>query len=139
MGAWGYGHFEDDSALDFMADIEESSHPKNVIKKAFEQAIAADYIESDEGNAVVVAAAYVDGQINGTKFSEEGQSVPLSIDTFVDRHRDIDLSDLRKNAVLALNKVLGENSELKELWAENDEDFPRWTQGIQLLIKRLEK
>ncbi len=138
MGAWGYGHFEDDSALDFMADIEESSNPKKVIGNTFEKAIAADYIESDEGTAVVVAAAYVDGQINGTKFSGGDQAEPLSVDTFANRHRDVDLSDLRKNAVQALNKVLGENSELKELWEENEEDFPLWKQGIQLLIKRLE-
>jgi hypothetical protein len=35
MGAWGYGLFEDDSALDFMADIEESGNASEVIQRAF--------------------------------------------------------------------------------------------------------
>jgi hypothetical protein len=32
MGAWGHGYFEDDDALDFMADMEESANPKELLK-----------------------------------------------------------------------------------------------------------
>jgi hypothetical protein len=139
MGAWGYGHFEDDSALDFMADIEDSEHPKKDLSNAFETAINADYLESDEGNAAIVSAAYVDRQVNGTKFSSADQDEPFDVDTFPDRHPVLDFSDLRAKAVQALRKVLGDSSELNELWAENDEEYPSWREGVEKMIQRLDK
>jgi len=137
MGAWGHGYFEDDSALDFMADVEDSDDPKQVIRRAFETASQAEYLESDEGCAVIVGATYVDGQINGTKFSPAGDHEPFDVDTFTKRNPGVDLSDLRTLAVEALNKVLADNSELNELWAENDEDYPVWKQGVEQLLQRL--
>lgn len=137
MGAWGTGYFEDDAALDFMANVEESSDPKRILTKAFDAAIKGEYIESHEGSAVIVAAAYVDAQTNGTKFSAEGGDAPLQVDTFRVRNPTQDFSDLKQKAVNALSKIVGENSEINELWAENDEDYPAWKYGVQQLIRRL--
>lgn len=137
MGAWGTGYFEDDAALDFMADVEESRDPKRILTRTFDKAIKAQYIESHEGTAVIVAAAYVDRQTNGTKYSKHNIDPPLQIDTFPSRNPDHNFSDLREKAVIALNKILGENSEINELWAENDEDYPTWKSGVQQLIMRL--
>jgi len=139
MGTWGLGYFDDDSALDFMADVEESANPKAVLKNAFDKALEADYLESDEGSAVIVAATYLDRQLNGTKFSAEDRDEPLEVDTFPDRHPEINLSDLREKAVIALSKVLNENSELHELWRENEEDYPAWKNNVEALILRLKK
>jgi Domain of unknown function (DUF4259) len=139
MGAWGHGYFEDDAAFDFMAEIEDADNPKEIISNALETAIDADYLETDEGNAAIVATAYIDRQLNGTKFSSTDSDEPLDVDTFPDRHPQLDFSDLRNIAVEALQKVLGKNSELNELWAENEEDYPFWQQGIKQLIQRLDK
>jgi len=139
MGAWGHGHFEDDAAFDFMANVEESDNPKEIISNAFSTALDADYLENDEGNAVIVAATYVDRQLNGTTFSSHDRDEPLDVDTFPDRHPELNFSDLRDKAVQALQKVLDDNSELNELWAENEEDYPTWRQGIEQLIQRLDK
>ena len=68
-----------------------------------------------------------------------GTDEPLDVDTFPDRHPEIDFRELRSNAVLALNKVLDDKSELNELWAENEEDYPSWRQGIEKLIQRLNR
>jgi len=137
MGAWGHGYFEDDAAFDFMADVEESDNPKEKLSEALKNAIELDYLETDDGNAVIVAATYVDRQINGTMFSSPEQDEPLDVDTFPDRYPDQDFSDLKALAVRALAKVLGDNSELNELWAENEEDYPSWRQGIEQLLQRL--
>lgn len=139
MGAWGHGYFEDDAALDFMADVEDADHPKEIIREALVIAIDADYLETDEGNAIIIAAAYIDRQLNGTTFSEANREEPLEVDTFPDRHPSIDFSDLRGKAVQALQRLLGEDSELKELWEENEEDYPAWRQGVEQLIQRLDK
>lgn len=137
MGAWGYGHFENDAALDFMADIEESDNPKELLNDAFDTAIDADDLETNEGTSAIVAAAYVDRQINGTRFTSPGHDEPLEVDTFPDRHPDQNFSDLKEKAVQALDRVLDESSELNELWEENEEDYPAWRESIEQMIQRL--
>ena len=139
MGAWGHGHFEDDSAWDFMDEIEEADDPKEVIDAALDTAINAEYLESDDGNAVIVAATYVDRQQNGTIFSSPGRDEPLNVDTFPDRHPDVDFSDLKNKAIQALQRLLDDDSELNELWSDNEELYPAWKQGVEVLIQRLNK
>lgn len=139
MGTWGTGYFEDDAALDFMADIEESTDPKRTLAKAFAVAIKNDYIESDEGTAVIVAAAYVDRQVNGTRFSDDRNGQQLHVDTFPERNPSTNLFDLKSKAVAALNKVLGENSELNELWKESDDSYSEWLINVEQLVARLSK
>ena len=117
MGAWGHGYFEDDAALDFVADVEESDNPKKVIQKAFDAAIKADYLESDAGCAVIVGATYVDRKVNGTKFSPQHTEESIEVDTF----------------------PLAEGSELNDLWAENEDDYSAWKAGVEQLIQRLNK
>lgn len=137
MGAWGYGHFEDDAALDFMQEIEEADDPKQAIVNAFDTAISSEYLEAYEGSAAIVGATYIDRQLNGTRYSTDPEDEPLAVDTFPDRHPGQDLSPLRHQAVEALQQVLAGHSELNELWAENDADYPAWQQGVQQLMERL--
>ena len=135
MGAWGHGYFEDDAALDFMADLEESGTPAEIIQRALKNALDADYLESDDGSAAIVAATYIDRQVNGTRFSS-GDAEPLLVDSFPDRHPEIDLSVDREMAANALLRVVGDNSELKELWEESGE-LDKWQSGIMSLQKSL--
>jgi hypothetical protein len=137
MGAWGHGYFEDDAALDFMADVEASDEPKELLQEAINNALEAEYLESDEGAAVIIAGTYIDRQVNGTRFTNSNNDEPLDVDTFPDRHPEVDLSDLRPGAVTALQKVLEEDSELHELWEENEELYPAWRSGVEQLIQRL--
>ena len=139
MGTWGHGYFQDDSALDFMVDLEESDNPKELIVASFEAAIDAEYMQSDEGTAAIVSAVYVDRQANGTIFSSEERGEYLEVDTFPDRHPQVDLSDVKGKAAQALKKVLDENSEINELWAEDEEFYPAWRAGVEQLILRLSK
>lgn len=137
MGAWGTGYFEDDLALDFVAEVEESDQPAAVLRAALQTALEAEYLESDEGCAVIVAATYIDQQLNGTRFTPGGYTKPLAVDTFAERHPTVNLADLRETAVAALRRVLADDSELNELWAENETDYPAWRQGVELLLRRL--
>lgn len=140
MGAWGTGPFEDDAALDFVWTIEEEAEDlKEELNAMLELAINSDYLQEDEGASVLVSAAYIDRQLNGTLFSPINQPNLYSVDTFPDRYPDIDLSDLRQKAIEALTIVLGEQSELNELWTENEEDYEEWRSGIEVLIERLER
>ena len=139
MGAWGPGYFEDDTALDFMAELEESGDAPAVMAGVFEAAIMGGYMETDLGNAVIVSACYIDSLTNGTKFSSPGRTEPLEVDTFGERNPGLDLAFLAPIAVDALKKVMGPDSELNDLWSENEESYPLWKAGITELVQRLSK
>ncbi|RYU95728.1 DUF4259 domain-containing protein [Emticicia agri] len=139
MGAWGTGYFEDDCALDFVDELEREGNPKETINYALDIPIDVEYLGVEEGCAIIVSATYIDRQINGTIFTPIGRNDTYSVDTFADRHPEVDLSDLREKAIQALHSVLCENSELNELWSENEDDYPLWRQGLEELIGRLNR
>src|SRR5688500_15521005 len=124
MGAWGHGHFDNDSALDFVADIEASENPKQLFAAALDNAINAGYLDSDDACYAVVVSAYIDSQLNGTRYGSAEDEEPMHIDTFASQNFSLNLTELKDKAKKALVRVLGDDSELKELWEENEEDYP---------------
>lgn len=139
MGTWGHNYFESDAAFDCMAYIEESDDPKASIEGLLDTTASGEYLDADEAEGAIVAAAYIDRQLNGTRYSNDDRDELLEIDTFPEKYPNVDLSSLRLKAVQALIRVLAEDSELYELWEETEEHLPAWKQTIENLIARLEK
>lgn len=137
MGAWGHGFFEDDSACDFIYEIQEAESIKQLFQNSFEEAINADYLEYDECHAAIISSVCMDAILNGTQYDADGEEDENDFNQIVAANKDLPLGDLKENAVKALQKVIGENSELNELWAENEELYPQWRQNIIDLIERL--
>ncbi len=135
MGAWGHELFDDDTAYDYIDQIDNSDNPKEIFRNAFEVAINADYLEYDECHAVTVSASYIDSILNGTKPITDIDSEIFY--PFIEKNKTLDVSDLKTDAVKALEKVISDNSELNELWADNEELYPKWKGNIEDLIKRL--
>lgn len=132
MGAWDYGIFDDDTALDLSCELQETPDPATFFKVAFETAIDTEYLDYDECHAVTVSAAYIDHLLNGTPYSDEE-----NMSHFKTKFPGLLLIDLKPLAVSALGVVIGETSELQELWAENEDLYPKWKENIQMLIGRL--
>ncbi|HLX54795.1 MAG TPA: DUF4259 domain-containing protein [Aquella sp.] len=135
MGAWGYELFDDDTAYDYIDQIGNSDNPKEIFRNAFETAINADYLEYDECHAVIVSASYIDSILNGTKPIKDAEDGIFY--QFIEKNKTLNVSDLKTDAVKALERVIGNNSELNELWAENEELYPKWKANIDDLVKRL--
>lgn len=135
MGAWGYGIFDDDTAYDYVDEIDNSDNPKEIFKKAFKNAIDADYLEYDDCHAVTVSASYIDSILNGTRPRVDTEDENYF--QFIENNKNLDVTDLKTDAVKALEKVISDNSELNELWAANEELYPKWKGNIEELIKRL--
>ena len=53
------------------------------------------------------------------------------------RTKILPVEKLKKDVTTALDRLLGENSELNELWNENEELYPMWKNLIVQLKKRL--
>lgn len=137
MGAWDYGIFDDDTAYDFTDEIK--SDAKDFFKSSFENAINAEYLEYDECHMVTVSAAYIDNFLNGTTYrtDSEDEKDESNVNKFKELQKGLKLDDLTGLAIQALEKVIGEQSELNELWSENEELYPKWKENINELINRL--
>ena len=131
MGAWGHSSFENDDALDWVGDLEESTDTSAIIEAL--NAVtddAEDYIEAPECS-MAIAAAEVVAALNGNG----APSRPEEVTEWLKEKPKPEASLIAK-ARQAIDIVLAD-SELKELWEENTEDFPKWTAALEELISRL--
>ncbi|WP_111859545.1 DUF4259 domain-containing protein [Acinetobacter sp. CFCC 10889] len=136
MGAWSHEPFGNDDALDWVYQLENVKD-ESVLARVFNRAIENqdDYLEADDG-FVIVAAAEVVAKLLGKGTQQDGYTE--QVDAWV---KSVDFqpsADLLAKAQTALDLVLGEESELKELWSEaEEEDRDAWYSNIEALKKIL--
>ncbi|KAB1652962.1 DUF4259 domain-containing protein [Pseudoclavibacter chungangensis] len=119
MGAWGTKPFENDGALDLLAEIRHGDFSFDGIAWAFED---PDYLEIDGGQIAVALAALVritrgDADVATSEFVPEDLGAFASLLTperiaWIQRQLDRTLAG-------------GDASELYELWEETG-DFEEW-------------
>lgn len=135
MGAWGMGPFENDSAFDWLFELEEGG--LDAIAEAF-AVHDSDYLEVDEGAAVIAAAEVLSALLGEPHVG----GLPEQVSGWLETHgpvRGAELADvLVAQALAALERVMGEDSEVYELWEET-EDFDVWREGVEALRGRLER
>jgi hypothetical protein len=138
MGAWGCGSFENDDALDWVIELEQTKD-LSVIVHALDEIISGigDYLDATDCANALAAAETVAGLAG-----RPGPALPEEITHWVsERHaeaaqdRQIVDETARYQARRAINAVLSE-SELKELWEETD-DFEHWKATVTDLLERL--
>ena len=119
MGATGAGPFENDDALDFLDELEDSEH--DVRRKRVESALdrvvrASGYIEAPTMSQAVAAAVVVAACDDFESVVRE-RNVPRWVD-----EEPIDVDErLEELATQALHRALqSDDNELWELWAEGD-------------------
>ncbi len=125
MGTWSVHAFGNDEAADFAIELSEVDDLE-LIHSALEDVITADeYLEAPEADRGVAAAAVL-ALLNG-------QEVPGPADeavtAWVKRQSPKPAPVLFTQAQAVIDRVLSENSELQELWAESDE-YEAWRNGL---------
>ncbi|NOX55940.1 MAG: DUF4259 domain-containing protein [Planctomycetes bacterium] len=131
MGAWGHNSFENDDALDWVADLEESQDMSAILKAL--NAVtdeAGDYIEAPECS-MAIAAAEVVAALCGNAAS----SLPDEVNEWLKGKPKPD-PQLAAKARQAIDVILAD-SELKELWEEIEEDYPKWIAVLEDIKSRL--
>lgn len=118
MGATGTGIFENDDAMDFVGGLAD--HPENadtVLREALETAAHMDdYLDAPEGAEALAAAAIVSVAIGDDSPVEP----PETVETQMRRICRKVPQGLAPLAVEAIDRVLGDRSELAELWGDVD-------------------
>ena len=134
MGTWGVNAFENDTALDWVWELEESED-LSVVVAALEGPLADDADEYLEAPVceMALAAAEIVAALKG----HPPEKLPLEADDWVKRNRGrlkVD-QELIETAHDAIARVVAD-SELRELWDESEE-LAAWEKALESLQKRL--
>ncbi|HBL47335.1 DUF4259 domain-containing protein [Gimesia sp.] len=129
MGAWGYRTFEDDSTCDWAEDLYDAEKAVPFLRESLTPEAADGYLEYDDCCSILGAAETVYALL-----FEVRDNPPEKFQEWVQNHRGLDVTDLKPVCVLALNRVLSENSELNELWSENSTEYPEWKGNVEHMI-----
>lgn len=116
MGTWGIGPFANDDAADLLGSLDDAE-PAVAVALLRDALIAADndnYLQVDVGQAAVAAAAIVAAQRRGGPRLDPS-TVPVSLA----EGSGLDLPhELDRLALVALDRVVGERCEVRDLWQE---------------------
>ncbi len=133
MGAWAEDAFGNDTACDWAGDF--SDNPSiGKIEEAINLVIESDeYLESDLASEALVACEII-ARLKGN-FGEMS-AYSESIDAWVKSVNILPSNELILRAQKAIIRILGEDSELSELWDE-DGINEKWHAEMESLQKRV--
>jgi hypothetical protein len=121
MGTWDVGPFDNDTAADWCGDLDAaaSGQRPTIVRNALTAVLdnGDDYLDSDVAVEAIAAAALIASQLpGGTKITS-----PYAPD-FVLEGGKLELADdVPALAVRALDRVVGDDSEWRELWEESED------------------
>lgn len=131
MGCWGTGTFENDDAMDWAFDLSEC-FGLDQVDRVLRPARDGDYLEAPDACEALAAA-----EIVAALLGRPASDLPVDVARWIAEHRGLDARPYREAALAHARATLGGNSELRELWAQNEPDFPFWKATVEALIARL--
>lgn len=130
MGAWGTGPFENDTASDWVYELEDVDD-LTLALDALERVRGVSYIDADDAT-IAIAAAEVVAAAGGRPHAD----LPPEVAAWL-RSAQVDVESWHaERAAAAIERIRGDDSELAELWAESDE--ADWRSSLDDLTTRLD-
>lgn len=141
MGCWSYQLFCDDVAMDVLDELVESEELIADLEGYMDEAILAEdeYLEYEICQYALTAAGIVDAAINGTDWellTENGEEQE-EFQTVIANAAEQGVTNLKKKAAKVIEVALKEDSELRELWEENEEFYSSWVENLNEIKNRL--
>lgn len=130
MGAWSHKPFGNDTACDWAYGLD-GQRDFSPIAEAIQAVLdnGTDYLESDLASEAVAAAEVLAKMLGrGTQTDSNTEE----IDVWVKSIEAKPTQELLSRAARALTRIMGPDSELRELW-EDSEDFSSWESSIKAL------
>ena len=134
MGAWDLGSFDNDAALDWLADLEGAADltPLAAALSAHTTDEAAEWFDMDSGAAVLAACEVV-----AALLGRPGDNLPQTVTEWVAANCDLDAASLVPGAGPAIDRVLAPNSGLASVWDESAELGAQWREQVAALRQRV--
>lgn len=131
MGTWGIKTFEDDTACDWIYDLEESDGLE-FLRASLNPAEEGGYLRFMSCVPILCASEVIHGILFGPR-----EGLPEDAIKWIGENKGLDVAGLRALCVEKIGRVLGENSELNELWEENEEEYASWKANVVALQEAL--
>jgi hypothetical protein len=133
MDIWGTGPFENEAGAAFADEVVQDG--EFALAEAFDVALdpETDFLAAEEGHRTLAAAEILAAVLDG----DTQNIVSARLRSWVQEADAVDLAPLRDVARDAVGRVVGPESELPDLWAENA-DADEWLGTVQTLQMRLE-
>ena len=132
MGAWGVLAFDNDDACDWASALD-AAHGLSLVVSAFAEVDAAsDYLEAPAAcNAL--AACEVLARLQGNPGYQN--SYTENVDRWVVKHPTRPPAELLARASATIDRILGDDSELRQLWEEGNAS--EWLAAVEDLRVRM--
>ena len=131
-GAWGYRSFDNDDALDWVENTLKPGGQSAVEATIASVAKGRGYLEAPEG-CYAIAACEVLAAAQGRPSAD----LPKDVAALAKRLSSKPSESVRKNARDALDRVLGKESEINELWKDAGADYEKWKKAVEDLKSRV--
>lgn len=120
MGTWDVGPFDNDTAADWCGELDDADPAQRVglIRRAMTAVLDTgdEYLDGDVAVEAIAAAAIVAAQLPGAA----AITSPYAPDFVVAGGRFAVPDDIVPLALRALDRIVGEDSEWRQLWEESD-------------------
>lgn len=131
MGAWGLGVFDNDDALDWVAELEEGADVSLLQESLNIECLVGDYVDLADANRAMAAAEVV-AALSGAGRDD----LPETVQEWVGQQPEVQ-ADLVVMALAAIERIKA-HSELKELWEQSDA-ASQWQAVVDDLEGRLRR
>ena len=136
MSAWGTEPFDNDDVAEWTAELSEGDLRSQLFAAV---AAAADWPEDElleipDGVSAVAAAQVIAYLLGRDKMNQTEHTADVL--GIVNQQRFTPDKELIQEAVAALSRVQGEESELKELWAES-KHYDDWKSVVERVKQAL--
>ena len=133
MGTWSHESFGNDTANDWAYELEDATDFA-VIEAALQVALDEEYLDADLAMEAIAAVEVIAKRLGkGTQSDVYTEKVDQWLETISEQPSD----DLLSLAKRVLERIVADDSELKELWLESDE-YELWLGNIQQLNDALQ-
>lgn len=134
MGTWAVDAFGNDTACDWVYGLDEAEDLAPV-EAALEAIIANgnEYLDASLAEEALVAIEVI-ARLQGNWGERSAYSE--GVDDWVEKVKLVPSDELAQKALQVLDRIVAEDSEMKELWEDSDE-YDAWVAAIEELRERI--
>lgn len=135
MGAWGHRAFDNDTANDWAYNLE-AVEDLSLVEAAFTELeeVGTNYLDQDIACNALAACEVLARCLGHPGYTD---AYTEKVDAWVAAHKLTPSPSLLARAAKAIDRVLGQESELRELWEDAGDDD--WRRSVEELRQRLRR
>jgi hypothetical protein len=139
MGTWDIGPFDNDTAADWCGELDDAAPEQRaaLIRETLSRVAehGDEYLDSDDAVEAIAAAAIVASQLPGGAAID----TPYAPDFLLEGGTVEVAADVPAIAVRALDRIVGDDSEWRDLWEDAAESYPQALASVQSIRATLEQ